>query len=625
MVIRMLTGFLCVIALADPSSARADVRPVVLTGQIAPGTGDARFASLSTPALNASGDLTFLATLTGGNTSLGIFRVSNGNLEPVALQGQTLPDLSGSTFFQFGDPTINAVGDIVFNAGYIPVARVDYALFGSFGGTLRKIVDGQTSVPGAPGQAFTYYRNPQINDRGDIAFIADLSPGGSSISGIFMISEGVLRNIVMTEGGTPSSFGEHSLNNRGDLVFSSNEGITLYSEGQLTPLVFAGQSIPGSDLVVRASAPRIDDERNVVFLNIAPGCIGRFLCANPNAVVRVRGGALEKVAMVGESISGLGGSVVRNLADAEPQINPSAVMFKGATRNGVEDTHIVAALQGAAWSVAASETDFIEGIGVTDLIEHPRFDPQNNWLAYVAFTSNGSTRSQYAGIYLTTLAATPYRLFFPHVADGGGAGGWRTTITLANRAATASSAVVNFYDTQGGPLTVRVAGQMGSQFTVTIPPLGVAQIKTEAEGTLKTGWAVVQTEEPVSGLAIFTWGSGSADFVDEVGVPATVPLRSMSAFAQTGAGTSTGIAIANPNAGSVNVTLVLRNSDAQELGRTTLTLPGVGQIARYIHELFPAMGQTEFTGKLDISSTQPLVALALRQRENTFTSLPVIP
>jgi hypothetical protein len=622
MIVRMLIGFLCVVVLAYPSSARADVRPVVLIGQVAPGTGDARFETLGTPALNASGDVAFHARLTGGNTSSGIFKVSGGSLEPVVLQGQALPDFSGRTFHQFGAPGINATGDIVFLASFTPVG--DYGLFGSFGGTLRKVADGQTSVPGAPGQAFTYYRNAQINDRGDIAFNGDLGPGSGAQSGIFMISGGVLRNIVMNTVGSSSFAGEVALNNRGDLAFSSNEGLTLYSEGQFTPLAFAGQSIPNSDFVVRAGAPRIDDERTVVFLNSSITC-GRFCITVPNAIVRVREGALENIAMRGEAIAGLEGAVIANLTDTQPQINPSAVMFKGEMRNGGINTNVVAALQGSTWRVVASEDDFIEGIGITDFIGPPRFDPQNNWLAYVASSQNGSAASQYTGIYLTTLQATPYSLFFPHVADGGGAGGWRTTITLANRSASSSSAVVNFYDGQGGPLTVRVGGQTGSQFPVTIPPFGVAQIKTEPEGGLKTGWAVVQAAEPVSGLAIFTWGSGSADFVDEVGVPATVPLRSMAVFAQAGAGTSTGLAIANPNAGSVNVTLVLRNSDAQELARTTLTLPGMGQIARYLHEIFPAMGQTEFTGKLDISSAQPLVALALRQRENTFSSLPVIP
>lgn len=622
----ILTGFLWMAVLLAPSSvgaaARSDVRPVVLVGQVAPGTGEARFASLGAPALNAAGDLAFHAGLTGGNASSGIFKVSGGVLEPVVLQGDALPDFSGRRFQQLGGPGINAAGDLVFLASFTPVG--DYGLFGSFDGTLRKIFDSQASVPGAPGQAFTYYRNAQINDRGDIAFYADLSSGGAARSGIFMVSRGVLRNIVMNVEGSSPFATDVALNNRGDLVFPSNNGLMLYSEGQLTTLAFAGQSIPDSAFVVRADKPRIDDERNVVFLNSSIAC-GRGCFTVPNAIVRVREGSLEKIAMLGEALSGLEGAVIGSLSDTEPQINRSAIMFEGQVRSGGINTKVVAALQGSTWSVAAREDEFIDGIGVTDTIGFPRTDPQGSSVAYIASTKNGSTFSQYAGIYLTALAATPYSLYFPHVADGGGAGGWRTTFTLANRSATASSATVNFYDGQGLPLNVRVAGQMGSQFQVSIPSFGVAQIKTEAEGALKTGWAVVQAEEPVSGLALFTWGSSSADFVDEVGVPAAVPLRSMSAFAQAGPGTATGIAIANPNAGPVNATLVLRNSDAQELARATLTLAGMGQIARYLHEIFPALGQTEFTGKIDISSPQPLVALALRQRENTFTSLPVIP
>ena len=47
-------------------SSFCDTWPLVLTGQIAPGTGEARFASLSQAAVNSRGDIAFHAGLVGG-------------------------------------------------------------------------------------------------------------------------------------------------------------------------------------------------------------------------------------------------------------------------------------------------------------------------------------------------------------------------------------------------------------------------------------------------------------------------------------------------------------------------------------------------------------------------------
>jgi hypothetical protein len=62
-----------------------------------------------------------------------------------------------------------------------------------------------------------------------------------------------------------------------------------------------------------------------------------------------------------------------------------------------------------------------------------------------------------------------------------------------------------------------------------------------------------------------------------------------------------------------------------EVGRTSVSIPPNGHLARYASELFPGAPLAAFEGKIEIISSRPLVALTLRQRENVFTSLPVIP
>src|SRR5947207_14765725 len=99
----------------------------------------------------------------------------------------------------------------------------------------------------------------------------------------------------------------------------------------------------------------------------------------------------------------------------------------------------------------------------------------------------------------------------------------------------------------------------------------------------------------------------------------------MSVFAEGGPSTYTGIALVNPNIISANVDLILRDSNAKELTRQTLTVPGMGHIAKYAHELFPGVSLPESGGKIEIFSTQAHVGLTLRQRQGEFASLPAIP
>ena len=136
---------------------------------------------------------------------------------------------------------------------------------------------------------------------------------------------------------------------------------------------------------------------------------------------------------------------------------------------------------------------------------------------------------------------------------------------------------------------------------------------------------MVKADQNLSGIALFGFADTSGKVLNEVGASATAPLRSMSVFVEAGRSISTGIALANANSVSADVTAVLRDSTANELARTSFTLPSNGHLARYAGELFPLNVVGEFRGKLDIVSTQPLVCLTLRQSESVFTSLPVIP
>src|SRR5437867_3224197 len=111
--------FCFLVALLLCVELRADVWPVVLAGQPAPGIAGARFRGVGSPAVNASGAIVFnggLDVTFGDVQSDGIFKVSGGELSAVAVTGQPIPGSSTDTFRVFGDPDINNSGDTAFLA-----------------------------------------------------------------------------------------------------------------------------------------------------------------------------------------------------------------------------------------------------------------------------------------------------------------------------------------------------------------------------------------------------------------------------------------------------------------------------------------------------------------------------
>jgi hypothetical protein len=99
----------------------------------------------------------------------------------------------------------------------------------------------------------------------------------------------------------------------------------------------------------------------------------------------------------------------------------------------------------------------------------------------------------------------------------------------------------------GTPMNISsVAGLPQNQITITVPAGGVAQFQTSGTGSLKTGWAKVQSNQRLVGIALYSFFDTSGNFVREVGVQPSIALRSMSLFTESGSA-FTGVALANPN------------------------------------------------------------------------------
>jgi hypothetical protein len=394
----------------------------------------------------------------------------------------------------------------------------------------------------------------------------------------------------------------------------------------MTPVVNFPLTVAGTNYTaIGGDSVTLNDDQSIVFAGTNSFPSGRGSVTYQNSVLRWRSGTLQKIVAAGDPVPGFSGATF-DTEFISAHSNPSAAIFISRRTLGNFD-HPIGVLgradQGGQLSILASEDQFVDGIGTLDGIALPNFDTQQGKL--VTFLAGAAAGAE-TGIYAAT-AASQYTLRFPQIADGGGGatGGWRTTFVLANRSTTAANATISFFGDTGAPLSLAVGGSPQTQTTLVVPALGVAQVQTQGGGPLTGGWALVQSDQNLTGIAIYGLLDGSGNSVTEVGSPASLPLLSMSVFAQNGATTSTGIALANPNSNPANVTLILRDANSNQLSQTSVTVAPMGHLAEYANQMFSSLPSEEFEGKIDVISTQPLAGLTLRQRGSVFTSLPIIP
>jgi len=109
----------CLVLLALCGKVRGEILVLALTGQIAPGTGNARFASLAQANVGGSVEVVFAAGLTGGSAQEAIFKLSETGLNPIVLYGQPVKPSNCVSRFAATRISVhvNAGDSVVKNAG----------------------------------------------------------------------------------------------------------------------------------------------------------------------------------------------------------------------------------------------------------------------------------------------------------------------------------------------------------------------------------------------------------------------------------------------------------------------------------------------------------------------------
>ena len=224
-------------------------------------------------------------------------------------------------------------------------------------------------------------------------------------------------------------------------------------------------------------------------------------------------------------------------------------------------------------------------------------------------------------------SAQSFTYYFPQVAVGGG---WRTTVFLSNATAGPASGSITFTANNGSPFFTNWLDENGNNLTNGNNVINFQLASGESrkfvsmdDHPLVAGYAMVSANASVLGTAMFSLLDGAGNITAEAGVPMAIPLGKQAVFVDTTSGFRTGVAIANPNSGDLEVHFELLTDTGQLLSSTIRTLGGFQHISLFTDELFP--GQGAMVGRLQYWCTNPMVSVALRFSPTVqFTTMPPI-
>lgn len=233
---------------------------VAREGDRVPGVGRlAGFGKHPTPALNDAGTVVFAAAVAEGRAVEGIFAWSAGRLRAVATTGSAAPGMPG-VLAGLDAPAVNARGDVVFMATIRRGRESIEAILVSTGGVLRKVV--AQGDPAPRGGAFAAFGPPALNNRGAAAFAAVVE--GKGVPGGIFIATGERVEMVVGAGeetpigGIFAKFSERiGLNDRGFIAFHGmlkfapvEAAIFAAEDGRVRAISRLGDAAPGGGTIV---------------------------------------------------------------------------------------------------------------------------------------------------------------------------------------------------------------------------------------------------------------------------------------------------------------------------------------------------------------------------------------
>ena len=144
------------------------------------------------------------------------------------------------------------------------------------------------------------------------------------------------------------------------------------------------------------------------------------------------------------------------------------------------------------------------------------------------------------------------------------------------------------------------------------------------------GYATIQPaagNSSPAGVAIFGYRPSNV-LVTEAGVPASPLIHAGRIYAEVGGAVNTGVAIANPNNQTANISFFFTDNNGNNFGTGSTTIPPNGQIARFLNQT-PFNGGGNLLGTFTLISDSPVAVVALRgftneRNEFLISTLPVL-
>jgi len=250
----------------------------------------------------------FAAAIAGGHAVEGLFVARNGNVRPVALAGAQAPGNAG-VLAAFDAPAINARGDIVFLAGLRRGRETSEAVLIASGGRLRKVV--AQGDPAPSGGSFAAFGPPIIDRDGVVAFGAAID-GRSVPGGIFIWKADQLRMVLGAGddspiGGIFAKFSERiGIGDQGTVVFHGQlkgapaaAGIFAIRDGRVQAVARLGDAAPGGGRYSNFGLwPVISEKGTIAFTAAVDGG------PSPVIAVRMAAGGPRRVVGVGDTVPG---------------------------------------------------------------------------------------------------------------------------------------------------------------------------------------------------------------------------------------------------------------------------------------------------------------------------------
>lgn len=221
-----------------------------------------------------------------------------------------------------------------------------------------------------------------------------------------------------------------------------------------------------------------------------------------------------------------------------------------------------------------------------------------------------------------------FELIFPQLGNGrvpSTGAGFRTLLTAVNFSNQPARCRLSFFNDAGQPLAVPVNGAAVSALEFELARGQQREFQTSGEGEVQVGWALLESDQPVSGQAVFGLRDRTAAIVTEVGVPAADPGSDFTVLADSLGESQTGIALANSGSDLLRVAADLLDTDGRTVASTQIDLEARGHLAIFLNQLFGDVpGIEEFLGSIRLRSPADFSVMTLRSTGSLLTSLPTV-